>query len=84
MDSAILSLLGAFLLSIIGLFGFIWSIREGLLAEYPMAGSVVFARGEIGMVDGSGYLIRIRHCGIGAKWRSSVYPRNRREGAPSV
>ena len=33
MDSAILSLLGAFLLSIIGLFVFIWSMRKGLLME---------------------------------------------------
>ena len=33
MDSAILSLLGAFLLSIIGLFVFIWSLRQGLLAR---------------------------------------------------
>ena len=51
MDSAILSLLGAFLLSIIGLFVFIWSMRHGLLVENPMAASVIFARGEIGKVD---------------------------------
>ena len=51
MDSAILSLLGAFLLSIIGLFVFIWSMRSGLLVENPKAASVIFARGEIGKVD---------------------------------
>lgn len=33
MDSAILSLLGAFVLSIIGLFVFIWSLRKGLLGK---------------------------------------------------
>ncbi len=51
MDSAILSLLGAFLLSIIGLFLFIWSLRKGLLVENHAAASVIFARGEIGRVD---------------------------------
>lgn len=51
MDSAVLSLLGAFLLSIIGLFAFIWSLRKGLLVENPGAASVIFARGEVGRVD---------------------------------
>ncbi len=51
MDSAILSLLAAFLLSVIGLFVFIWSLRKGLLVENPRAASVIFARGEIGRVD---------------------------------
>ena len=51
MDSAILSLLGAFLLSIIGLFVFIWSMRKGLLVENRRAASVIFERGEIGRVD---------------------------------
>ncbi|MBS0389689.1 MAG: cbb3-type cytochrome c oxidase subunit I [Comamonadaceae bacterium] len=51
MDSAILSLLGAFLLSIIGLFGFIWSLRKGLLVENPKAASAIFAAGEIGHID---------------------------------
>ena len=51
MDSAILSLLGAFLLSIIGLFVFIWSLRKGLLVENPRAASVIFAPGELGKVD---------------------------------
>ncbi|HEY1391825.1 MAG TPA: cbb3-type cytochrome c oxidase subunit I, partial [Methylibium sp.] len=51
MDSALLSLLGAFVLSIIGLFAFIWSLRQGLLIENPKAASVIFARGEIGRVD---------------------------------
>jgi cytochrome c oxidase cbb3-type subunit 1 len=51
MDSAILSLLSAFLLSIVGLFAFIWSLRRGLLVENPRAASVIFAHGEIGKVD---------------------------------
>ena len=51
MDSTILSLLGAFLLSIIGLFVFIWSMRQGLLVENPNAAAVIFAHGEIGKVD---------------------------------
>ncbi|WP_406625267.1 cbb3-type cytochrome c oxidase subunit I [Acidovorax sp. SDU_ACID1] len=51
MDSAVLSLLGAFLLSLIGLFAFIWSLRKGLLVENPGAASVIFARGEIGRID---------------------------------
>lgn len=51
MDSTVLSLLGAFLLSLIGLFVFIWSMRRGLLVENPRAASVIFARGEIGKVD---------------------------------
>lgn len=51
MDSAVISLLGAFVLSIIGLFVFIWSMRQGLLVENPAGASVIFARGEIGMVD---------------------------------
>ena len=51
MDSAVLSLLGAFLLSIIGLFVFIWSMRKGLLKENPKAASMIFAEGEIGRVD---------------------------------
>ena len=40
MDSTILSLLSAFLLSILGLFAFIWSLRKGLLIENP-AGALV-------------------------------------------
>ena len=51
MDSAILSLLGAFLLSILGLFVFIWSLRKGLLVENPKAASAIFAQGEIGHID---------------------------------
>lgn len=51
MDSAILSLLGAFLLSIMGLFFFIWSMRKGLLVENPRAATVIFAPGELGRVD---------------------------------
>jgi cytochrome c oxidase cbb3-type subunit I len=51
MDSALLSLLGAFLLSLIGLFAFIWTSRQGLLVENPRAASVIFAPGEIGQID---------------------------------
>ena len=51
MDSAILSLLGAFLLSIIGLFVFIWSFAQRAAGRKPGAASVIFARGEIGRVD---------------------------------
>ncbi len=51
MDSAVLTLLGAFVLSIIGLFVFIWSMRHGLLVENPKAAMVIFARGEVGTVD---------------------------------
>jgi cytochrome c oxidase cbb3-type subunit 1 len=51
MDSAVMSLLGAFVLSIIGLFVFIWSMRQGLLVENPGSASIIFARGEIGKVD---------------------------------
>ncbi len=51
MDSAVSSLLGAFLLSIIGLLVFIWSLRKGLLVENPRAASAIFARGEIGHTD---------------------------------
>ncbi len=51
MDSTLLSLLGAFVLSLIGLFAFIWSLRHGLLVENPRAASVIFAPGEIGRID---------------------------------
>ncbi|MEO6281501.1 cbb3-type cytochrome c oxidase subunit I [Roseateles sp.] len=51
MDSSLLALLGAFVLSLIGLFAFIWSLRRGLMVENPAAASVIFARGEIGQVD---------------------------------
>ena len=50
MDSAIMSLLGAFVLSIIGLFVFMWSLRQGLLVENPVAASVIFAPGEVGQI----------------------------------
>ena len=51
MDSAVISLLGAFTLSILGLFAFIWSLRQGLLVENPRGASVIFVQGEIGQVD---------------------------------
>lgn len=61
MDSALLSLLGAFLLSIIGLFAFIWSMRKGLLVENPIAASVIFAPGEIGQVDDPALVASAQH-----------------------
>lgn len=61
MDSAILSLLGAFLLSILGLFAFIWSLRKGLLVENPVAASVIFAKGEIGQTDDPALAASARH-----------------------
>jgi cytochrome c oxidase cbb3-type subunit 1 len=51
MDSTLLTLLSAFVPSIIGLFAFIWSMRRGLLSENPKAASVIFASGEVGKVD---------------------------------
>ena len=51
MDSAILSLLGAFLLSIMGLFVFIWSMRKGLLVEHPRAAGTICAPDEVGKAD---------------------------------
>ncbi len=51
MDSAVASLLAAFILSILGLFAFIWSLRKGLLVENPRAASVIFDPGEIGRAD---------------------------------
>ncbi len=51
MDSAVASLLAAFVLSILGLFAFIWSLRKGLLVENPRAAGLIFGRGEIGRAD---------------------------------
>ena len=39
------------MLSLIGLFAFIWSLRQGLLVENPKAAAVIFAPGEIGRID---------------------------------
>ncbi|SDD97935.1 cytochrome c oxidase cbb3-type subunit 1 [Cupriavidus sp. YR651] len=60
MDSAILSLLGAFLLSLIGLFVFIWSLRKGLLLENSAAASIIFAPGELGKLDDPALDLRAR------------------------
>ncbi|MBS7350882.1 MAG: cbb3-type cytochrome c oxidase subunit I [Comamonas sp.] len=51
MDSAVLSLLSAFLLSLIGLFAFMWSMRKGLLVENPGAASAIFVPSEVGQAD---------------------------------
>lgn len=51
MDSTLLSLLAAFILSLIGLFAFIWSLRQGLLIENPRGATIIFVRGEVGDVD---------------------------------
>ncbi len=50
MDIAIL-LLSSFVISVTGLFFFIWSLRKGLLDSDPSAAKVIFAKGEIGHVD---------------------------------
>ena len=51
MNSTVLSLLAAFLLSLMGLFAFMWSMRKGLLVENPGAASAIFTPGEIGQAD---------------------------------
>jgi cytochrome c oxidase cbb3-type subunit 1 len=71
MDSAILSLLGAFVLSLIGLFAFIWSLRQGLLVENPKAAAVIFAPGEIGRIDDPSL-----QAGAQASMQSAVAARN--------
>lgn len=50
-DAAVVSLLSAFVLSLIGLFAFMWSMRKGLFIENPRASGVIFAPGEIGVAD---------------------------------
>ncbi|ODS92166.1 MAG: hypothetical protein BGO13_16100 [Burkholderiales bacterium 66-5] len=51
MDSAVVSLLSAFVLSLIGLFAFMWSMRKGLLVENPRAAGTIFAADEVGKAD---------------------------------
>ncbi|QXL85018.1 cbb3-type cytochrome c oxidase subunit I [Comamonas sp. NLF-1-9] len=51
MDSAVVSLLSAFVLSLIGLFVFMWSMRKGLFVENPKAAGTIFAPGEVGKAD---------------------------------
>ena len=51
MDSAVVSLLSAFVLSLIGLFAFMWSMRKGLFVENPKTAGSIFAAGEIGKAD---------------------------------
>ncbi|MCZ2103024.1 MAG: cbb3-type cytochrome c oxidase subunit I [Comamonadaceae bacterium] len=51
MDSAVVSLLSAFVLSLIGLFAFMWSMRKGLFVENPKAAGSIFAPGEVGKAD---------------------------------
>ena len=43
MDSAVVSLLSAFVLSLIGLFAFMWSMRKGLFVENPKTAGSIFA-----------------------------------------
>lgn len=50
MDIASL-LLSAFIISVTGLFFFIWSLRKGLLDPDPAAAKVIFSKDEIGHVD---------------------------------
>ncbi len=44
-------LLSSFIISVTGLFFFIWSLRKGLLDPNPAAARVIFSAGEIGHVD---------------------------------
>ena len=44
-------LLMAFILSVTGLFVFIWSLRRNLFDENPAAANVIFSEGEIGQVE---------------------------------
>lgn len=41
----------AFILSVTGLFVFIWSLRRNLFDENPAAANVIFSEGEIGQVE---------------------------------
>lgn len=49
--STIAILLSAFVLSMVGLFVFIWTQRRGLFERDPAAAEVIFAPGEIGTVE---------------------------------
>lgn len=44
-------LLSSFVLSITGLFVFIWSLRKKLFDDSPAAAQVIFSRGEIGRIE---------------------------------
>lgn len=44
-------LLSAFVLSVTGLFAFIWSLRKRLFDASPAAANVIFSDGEIGMAE---------------------------------
>lgn len=47
----IVILLSAFILSVVALFVFIWSQRSGLFDRSPDGAAVIFARGEIGLIE---------------------------------
>lgn len=81
MDSAILSLLSAFLISIIALFAFIWSLRKGLLVENPKAASAIFVSGEIGHADDPalGQVGHRRFQAVAAEPGDSVHPPDAQE-----
>ncbi|WP_317204489.1 cbb3-type cytochrome c oxidase subunit I [Janthinobacterium sp.] len=49
-------LLATFILSIAGLFAFIWSLRKGLFEANPAGARVIFIDGEIGQRDGEAAL----------------------------
>jgi len=49
--SVVAILLSAFVLSVGGLFAFIWTQRRGLLDADPRAAEVIFAAGEVGRVE---------------------------------
>ncbi|MCW5623660.1 MAG: cbb3-type cytochrome c oxidase subunit I [Burkholderiales bacterium] len=49
--NTVVILLSAFVISVFGLFVFIWTQRRGLLDPSPRAAEVIFAPGEIGVVE---------------------------------
>ncbi len=51
MEPAVISLLSAFILSLLGLVAFMWSMRKGLFVENPKAAGVIFAPGEVNRAD---------------------------------
>lgn len=51
MDAAVVSLLSAFVLSLVGLLVFMWSMRKGLFLENPRAAGAIFAPGEMDVAD---------------------------------
>ena len=51
MDLTVGLLLGTFVLSVLALFFFIWSMAQGLFGNGQSAAAVIFARNEFGIVE---------------------------------